>query len=488
MRIRNLAAAAALALVVGCSSAPRAGGTAPAPAPPGGADAGGISEAERAKACHGNNPACQPTPVPVPVPTPTPTPTPVPVPTPTPTPVPTPTPTPAPLPAGGDPTTWPLLTAGNLVYQGAFRLPATDDGGSFSFGGAPLAYNPAGNSLFVGSYTQLMAEVTIPTPVNSPDVAALPFATYRQGFADPVEGHRAEVGDGAGLNGLLVSGGALFGTVSVFYDANGAQAVSHYRRATDLAQASFFGFKAIWQPSAADVANGVPASGTGFASGYLAAVPAAWQPLLGGPAVSGQWGLPIISRESYGPALVAWDPSSLGAADGKALLYYTSLHATLGPWANSGPLWGGTDVQGGVALVDGTRSALFFGRHGTGTFCYGEGTGTQALVGTINPGDGSLYCYDPTSSDKGQHAYPYVFQVWAYDLNDLAAVKAGAKQPWEVVPYTTWTLPLPTAALSWKGLAGVGYDAAHRLLYVSQLQADQDGYASRALVHVFGIQ
>jgi hypothetical protein len=30
--------------------------------------------------------------------------------------------------------------------------------------------------------------------------------------------------------------------------------------------------------------------------------------------------------------------------------------------------------------------------------------------------------------------------VWAYDLNDLAAVKAGQKRPWDVVPYATWEL------------------------------------------------
>ena len=51
-------------------------------------------------------------------------------------------------------------------------------------------------------------------------------------------------------------------------------------------------------------------------------------------------------------------------------------------------------------------------KQGTGTFCYGEGA----------------TCNDPTDSSKGNHAYPYQYQVWAYDANDLAAVKAGSKQ------------------------------------------------------------
>ena len=46
----------------------------------------------------------------------------------------------------------PLLTAQNLTYLGGFRVPKESTGGdSFDYGGGPLAYNPARNSLFVGS-------------------------------------------------------------------------------------------------------------------------------------------------------------------------------------------------------------------------------------------------------------------------------------------------------------------------------------------------
>jgi hypothetical protein len=286
----------------------------------------------------------------------------------------------------------------------------------------------------------------------------------------------------------MVFGGSLYGTAAVYYDANGQQSVSHYRRSLNLTTPSFSGFSAVWQPTSADLTNGVSYSGTGYASGYLATVPSAWQPLLGGPAISGQWGLPIITRESFGPDAIVWDPAQLGAVNGKALLYYTGPHPTLGPWAGASPLWGGADTNGGAALIDGTRTALFFGRRGLGPFCYGDGTGDRALAGTINPADGEGYCYDPANGNKGTHAYPYAYYVWAYDLNDLAAVKSGTKQPWQVVPYATWTLDLPTPEASWYGIGGVGYDPAHQLLYVSQLLADQDGYAYRPLIHVFTIR
>jgi hypothetical protein len=78
-----------------------------------------------------------------------------------------------------DPSTLPLLSSDGLQYVGGFRLPSGPaNGGDFSFGGQPMAHNPATNGLFVGSYRGQLAEVTIPAPVNSSDVNALPFASY----------------------------------------------------------------------------------------------------------------------------------------------------------------------------------------------------------------------------------------------------------------------------------------------------------------------
>ena len=78
-----------------------------------------------------------------------------------------------------------------------------------------------------------------------------------------------------------------------------------------------------------------------------------------------------------------------------------------------------------------------------------------------------LYCYDPTNAAKGTHGYPYRYQIWAYDLADFAAVKAGAKQPWDVVPYGVWPFELPTPEQTVR-IGGVAYDAQRQLLYVSQ--------------------
>ena len=97
--------------------------------------------------------------------------------------------------------------------------------------------------------------------------------------------------------------------------------------------------------------------------------------------------------------------------------------------------------MGGLVFPAGTRSVLFFGKQGVGTFCYGPGTSNQALVGTIAPGFVDPYCYDPVDDSKGTHAYPYIYQVWAYDANDLAAAKAGQSAGHPTLRGPTLNLP-----------------------------------------------
>jgi hypothetical protein len=372
-----------------------------------------------------------------------------------------------------------LLESRDVTYVGAFRLPATganeDD---FSYGGAPVAYNPNSNSLFIGSRRGNVAEVSVPSPALSPVIAELPVARYLQPFADPTEGHLAEIGSGVAPGGLLVTGQRLYGSGFIYYDAANAQTVSHYSHALALSEPSFRGIYAVGEKGK-----------TGFVSGYMGAVPPEWQTELGGPAVTGQCCIPIISRTSWGPAVFAWNPGRLGIIKPlpvTPLLYYTENHATLGPWSGSNGAYGATTQIGGVALIIGTRTALFVGRNGIGPYCYGSGTSSDTLAHT-EAADGARYCYDPANSDKGQHAYPYRYQWWAYDLDDLAAVKAGRKKPWEPNPYGVWPFTLATGTPAMT-IGGVGYDALRQLLYVSQMGAEQDGYDSRPIIHVFRIR
>jgi hypothetical protein len=377
-----------------------------------------------------------------------------------------------------DPSGLPLLSQGGLEYVGAFRLPYDGSNGEwFSFGGFAIAYNPLGNSLFVSSYHGAVAEVSIPTPGNSSDFKALPFASYLQGFYDPTEGHLAEVSSsGVSITSLLVRGSRLFGTASIYYDANNTQRLSHFSRSLQLNQPSFSGWSRVSDEGR-----------SGFVSGWMAALPSEWHAKLGGPALTGQCCIPIVWRTSVGPAALAFDPAQVGqpAVGATPLLYYTSDHAALGPWDGSNPTYGATTQMGGIAAIAGTRTVLYFGTNGLGEHCYGNGTDNQSLAGTKGP-DGELYCYDPTNNSKSSHAYPYRYQIWAYDLNDFAAVKAGTKQPWDVMPYGVWPLSFPNPEPTVR-LGGVAYDAEHQLLYVSQLHADAEGYSSQPLIQVFHV-
>ena len=214
---------------------------------------------------------------------------------------------------------------------------------------------------------------------------------------------------------------------------------------------------------------------------------ATWQTALGGLILTGRCCIPIVSRTSLGMSAFAFDPSKLGQPTVPAvpLLYYTRDRASLGPWEGSSDTYGATTQVAGMAFIEGTRSVLYVGRNGTGPYCYGTGTKDQSLAGTIGS-DRAHRCYDPTNASKGSHAYPYRYQVWAYDANDFAAVKAGKKKPWDVKPYATFPITLPGGTSS-VAFGGVGYDAERQLLYVSQMWAEGAASNHLPLIHVFKV-
>jgi hypothetical protein len=385
-------------------------------------------------------------------------------------------------------TSAPLLQSGSLVYDGAFRVP---QGTSFAYGGGQLAFNPGGG-LFVGGFpAPLVAEISIPTPVNSATVANLPMATLLQPFIDPTEGRIVNSGAGGAvfgtpsdyrLGGLMVAGGHLVGTVYVYYDGNRVQRLSHYTRPLNLSTTGQVG-------GLYNVGNLGPL--TGMISGPMCTIPSAWQSLLGGPMITQNYDLSVPSRTSYGPAAFVFDPANLGRVDpvpATGLLYYPQDHqlgGTSTSWQTTSLIWNIGQIQGGCVFPTGSRSVLYFSVHGIGTYGYGDGTSDPALAGTINPGDGQPYFYDPESIYKGTHTYPYVYQVLAYDANDLLSVKNGTKQPWELQPYARWELSLPNTAVRHAFTAGnVAYDPATQRIFLAQGQADGWG---EPLIHVFHI-
>ncbi|ODS54695.1 MAG: hypothetical protein ABS36_11050 [Acidobacteria bacterium SCN 69-37] len=200
-----------------------------------------------------------------------------------------------------------------------------------------------------------------------------------------------------------------------------------------------------------------------FTAGYLGEVPAEWQAALGGSHVAGLCCLSIISRTSFGPALTAFNPSS--PASGTQLMAYPMGHETLGGCEDVGKLFNCATGVRGVVFVPGTRSVLVIGTLGLDGICYKSERGPSACRGT-----------------GGYAAVRYAATVWAYDAADLALVAQGQRQPWDVVPYATWTLP-GLSASSAETVGGAAYDPTTSRLYVTQ----NGGDGSKPLIHVYTI-
>jgi hypothetical protein len=332
----------------------------------------------------------------------------------------------------------PLVQPGNVVYLGSFTLPASDgsgrpnEEGSLTFGGKALGVGPDGQSLYFGCHAwhTRLARVTIPA-IGGVASVVTPCTHVDAQLVDPTSSVAS------GLGGSLVWNGRVVLSAFSYYDADTNAVASHFWGAADLT--------GVQGP--ARLSGAAP----GLVGGYMGVVPAEWRALLGGPALTGQCCTSIITRSSYGPAVSVFNPDDVGVQNpvpSKLLLGYPSGEPPLGEWAGNNALFNGATKMGGVAFPAGTRSVLFVGRHGD-NFCYGDGAA----------------CNDPTDGSKGSHAYPYRHQVWAYDANDLLAVKQGAKAPWQVRPYATWTL----SGISADGSANITsatYDHATRRLYV----------------------
>jgi hypothetical protein len=352
--------------------------------------------------------------------------------------------------------TAPLVQQADMVYKGAFRVPLNTNGSSnFNYGGTAVAYNPANRSLFmIGSDPdQASAEISIPALVNGTSISQLNTATFLQGFADPTEGKLQQINPSdpnpQKVGAQLVYNSKLYLAAYSYYDGGDTQSTSHFVRPLSLSTSG-----KVQGPYR--VGNVSPS----FVSGYMGLIPTEWQASFGGPALTGGCCLAIISVQSNGPSAVVFDPANIGMANpvpGTEVLGYPYGHE-VGPGENTanGIFDLSTRIRG-VVFPAGTRSVLFFGRTGVGPYCYGLGS----------------ECGDPAWSYKGTHNYPYVTQVWAYDANDLLAVKSGAKQPYAVQPYATWTLNLPFSASDDDHLiGGAAFDPATKMIYISQLCKD----------------
>jgi hypothetical protein len=339
--------------------------------------------------------------------------------------------------AFADPTTDPLIQQNSLTYLGAFKLPAGALGSTYGFGAAgtgglgtyAITFNANRNSLFIGGhpYEQRVAEIAIPTSLSG-----TPTATALSNLTDPVEGRLGSINPGDPnqkiLGAALAMGNQLYVAGYSYYDGGVTQTKSYFSRPINLSTTG-----QVLGP--AQVGSTYP----GWVDRSATLVPTEWQSLLGGPALTGGGGGAINAVQSWGPSTVVFNPANItgtGNVPATLVLGYP-MSNPLNPATTGNALWSQCDVVPGQAFIAQTRSVLFFGYHGMGNYCYG--------IGGSSGGD----CHDPDNNSKGVHCYPYRSQVWAYDANELLAVKNGTKQSYQVHPTPTPpTSPTNLAATS----------------------------------------
>lgn len=361
----------------------------------------------------------------------------------------------------------PSLQQLELRYEGAFRVPGggTDTQDTFEYGGTAVTFDSVRRSLWMVGHDhyQRAAEVTVPDVRIADNIGGLDTAQLLTPFRDLLQGRRSQIGGtDAKIGGLIREGSDWIASAWLYYDAEHVQSRSHFRVAASGTVTGPFQL-------------GTEDRRAGFVSGYMAPIPPEWQGRLGGTALTGQCCIPIISRTSLGPGAAVFDPRHVGTRATipvTQVLGYPQSHPTLGHWeAPPGGLFNGNTQVGGVVFPRDSSTVLFFGRVGLGDFCYGTGTPERNLHGRPVPGSGGFYCYDPAGFDVGTHGYPYALHVWAYDANDMVAVREGRTAPWDIHPYAAGVFQLPFER-GLKTVGGATYDEATGRIFVSVLLQD----------------
>jgi len=346
----------------------------------------------------------------------------------------------------GDPTQQPLLHSSDIEYLGSFKLPRPGSGeaaNSFDYGGMALAIGADGQSLYVGghTYNESLGRVAIPETLGG---------TARL-IQQPVN-VPGSVGSGEQkrLAGALVYNGRLIVQKRIAYDNDGG-GTTHAAGNLDIN-----GFSSFTRLANINSAQ--------FASGYMGLIPPEWQSLLGGPAFTGNSAMSIISLCSNGPSFYVFNPDDVGVKSpipSIPLMYYPHSNPLRdGDTANE--LFSRADqYNAGIVFPYGTRSVLFWSRHGYGPHTYKQDDGC--------------------GGSDGEGAKPYRRQITAFDANDLLAVKKGQKEPWEIEPYAWWVVPGPSDSCGKFAYSGLAYDPIKRRVYAAF------DYGSNPVIHVWQI-
>ncbi len=440
---------------------------------------------------------------------------------------------PGPLPPpSGD-----VVNPADLEYLGAFRLPGGEDRPlTFAYGGNAMTFNPDGDpngaqdgfpgSLFITGHDRLpygelpngsqIAEINIPQPVNSRDVAVLSQAEFVQNFRDVTAGHFTEMEEIVRIGMLYLNNPLTGPRIHIAWGQHiepDPTAATHGWFSPDLSNPDFQGTWYIGGQSWYSVND------------YMFEIPATWaDAYIGGRYVAtgrfkdGGW-------SGMGPVIIAyrpWDangnPPPAGATiESTTLLRYAtstetdnierSLNGYQHPDEWSGGAW--------LTTASGKSAVLFVGA---------KSNGTKYWYGYVNPQGPEFPCVDEEVTDfttcrtadgsacpqqdftecsghndyRGWWTTRWDTQFLFYDPADLARVAAGELAFWEPQPYAVMDIDewmffnpssvetdmLGTGNQRRYRIGDVAFDRANGLLYVLESFAD----GAKPVVHVWRIR
>lgn len=419
----------------------------------------------------------------------------LPAPDPEPEPDPEPDPEPEPEPEYGDDSSAGLgaglIQPSDFVYRGAFRLPTHSEWMGWEWGGGAMTYYPDGDSSgvddgYLGSlygtghaWNVNVSEIDIPVPVISAtkNTADLNRAVTLQGFTDVRGGLFDPLNEiiHVGMAYLPAQEGQSEGKLHLafgqhFQETGSAELTpSHMWCELDLT-----GTVGAWWVDGENIYS---------VNDYMFDIPAGWaNEHVGGNVLAtgryrdGGW-------SGQGPSIYAiapWDygnPPANGAhIEPITLLQYDTSYendALFSDTARTLDNYHHTDTWTGASwLTVGDRSAVaFVGTKGLDDYWYGDINGP---------------CLD-CALERGWWSSRMVVQMMLFDPADLAAVAAGALEPWEPQPYAT--IDLESQMFRNESdqvmfqVSAMAFDRERGLLYVFEPLVDEE----RPIVHVWKV-
>jgi hypothetical protein len=401
-----------------------------------------------------------------------------------------------------DPT---LISKSNFTYLGAFRVPAAAganplnwSGSSGLSAGRAVWYKTDGDSgagsLIIsgrdaGTNEGYLTEISIPSTLDTTGVIANmtrgAFLTPSPYFFEISGGNQQAIapndGNGIATSGAFIYNGNLYQNFKAFYQLINGSRFNYFKRTgTSVNSGTVTGPFRFVEPSGSNPLT----FDFGYYTGPVCSVPTVWQTSLGGPMLQGSWQLSNPEPQGNGPLIASFDPDALGSTPAtiNLLASYSDINPVSPTAPNNYTNWArSVDYISGMAFPTGSKSVLAIGRHGIGRRSYGT---PQRFTG-----DPGFVLYSPIGGDKGWNSYPYTYAVYAYNADDLAAVKAGTKLPYQVKPYAVWSIEFPGQNSQTTNTCNDSacFDSVNNRLFFLERESPRCQAILEPIIHVFQV-